>query len=180
MFIDPWPAFRPSEYRVKFATTPWEVAGCKALRHAVFCAEQGLFHGDDSDAVDDVAIPLAALSCLLGMAEAVVGTVRIHQPRPGLWIGSRLAVAQPFRQIGRLGSALIRLAVGAAHGRGCHTFLAQVQVQNVPLFRRLHWQSLEEVTLHGLPHHLMQADLAYYPPCSDPEAGFIAGRAIGP
>jgi putative N-acetyltransferase (TIGR04045 family) len=84
-------------------------------------------------------------------------------------------VAQHARRIGSVGSGLIRLAVCTAHAHGCHTFLAQVQSQNAPLFRRLHWQTLAEIEVHGLPHHLMQADLAFYPPISDGDVGFIVG-----
>jgi hypothetical protein len=49
-----------------------------------------------------------------------------------------------------------------------------VQRQNVPLFRRLHWTSLEPKTLRGRPHDLMRADLAAYPPLPDMERGFEA------
>ncbi len=156
--------FLPGEYRVRLATRPWERAGHFALRREVFCEEQDIFLGSDRDAVDDVAIPIVAMTCILGSADTVVGAVRIHEPEPGLWRGSRLAVHADHRRVGRLGAELIRLAVCTAHARGAVRFLAQVQAQNVPLFRRLHWRSLEEITLHGLPHHVMQADLAYYPP----------------
>ena len=82
------------------------------------------------------------------------------RPNPGLWWGSRLAVARPYRKVGAIGTSLIRLAVGSAHARGCRRFLAHVQSQNAPLFHALHWQTLDEVMLHGHPHHFMQADLA--------------------
>ena len=42
------------------------------------------------------------------------------------------------------------------------------------MFERLHWRSLGEVDLHGRPHHLMEADLAHYPPMADPVAGITA------
>jgi putative N-acetyltransferase (TIGR04045 family) len=69
--------------------------------------------------------------------------------------------------------------VSSAHAIGCRRFLAHVQSQNVPLFRRLHWNVLAEETLLGRPHHLMQADLNHYPPCHTPHAGLITeGRAV--
>ena len=37
MIFDPFPLFLPSEYRVKFATDPWERRDAAALRRAVFC-----------------------------------------------------------------------------------------------------------------------------------------------
>ncbi|MBL8439583.1 MAG: GNAT family N-acetyltransferase, partial [Zoogloeaceae bacterium] len=114
-----------------------------------------------------------ALACIGGTPDQVVGTVRIHEDAPGRWCGSRLAVHPAFRRHGRLGATLIRLAVSSANARGCQAFLAHVQSQNVPLFKRLHWQALAEETLRGRPHHLMQADLASYPPCADPWSGFV-------
>jgi putative N-acetyltransferase (TIGR04045 family) len=174
MIFDIVPRFLACEFRVKFATLPWELRDAAALRRQVFCTEQGLFQDDDRDAIDDIAIPLVALSSLGITHEDVVGTVRIYEEAPGLWWGSRLAVSRPYRKIGAIGTSLIRLAVSAAHARGCRRFLAHVQSQNAPLFHALHWQTLEEVRLHGHPHHFMQADLAYYPPIADPETGFLS------
>jgi putative N-acetyltransferase (TIGR04045 family) len=162
--------------RVKLATGALEVGSTRALRRAVFFEEQQIFQGDDIDAIDAVALPIAAILSMPGAADEVVGTVRIHQPEPGLWYGSRLAVAKHARRIGSVGSGLIKLAVSTANARGCHPFLAQVQAQNVPLFERLHWCSLEEMDIHGRPHHLMQADLAHYPAIHDGETGFVLNR----
>src|SRR3712207_8488310 len=39
--------------------------------------------------------------------------------------------------------------------------------QNVRFFQRLHWQSLEEISVCNHPHHLMEADLNYYPPSTE-------------
>ncbi|WP_034298764.1 MSMEG_0567/Sll0786 family nitrogen starvation N-acetyltransferase [Herbaspirillum sp. RV1423] len=162
--------------RIKLALTPWEREACRRLRREVFCAEQGIFQDDDADAIDAVAMPIAALLEADDGSREVVGTVRIHASEAGVWHGSRLAVAQHARRIGSVGSGLIKLAVGTAHAHGCHTFLAQVQSQNVPLFRRLHWDSLSEIEVHGRAHHLMQADLGFYPPISDGEVGFVLER----
>lgn len=166
------PPFRAADYVVRHASEPWEVAGAVALRRAVFCDEQGVFAGDDRDDIDRVATPIVAISTIAGEDDAVVGTVRIHETTPGLWWGSRLAVAASHRQVGTLGPALIRMAVSTAHARGCVRFLAHVQSQNELLFRRLRWQRREELVLHGRPHTLMQADLAHYPPIADGLAGF--------
>jgi putative N-acetyltransferase (TIGR04045 family) len=162
--------------RIKLATTVREREATRQLRRAVFCEEQGVFEGDDTDAIDQIAMPIAAIISVSGMPDEVVGTVRIHESEPGIWHGSRLAVALHARRIGSVGSGLIKLAVGTAHALGCKTFLAQVQSQNVPLFRRLHWHTLAELDVHGRPHHLMQADLEHYPPISDGDVGFIVKR----
>ncbi|MGX7708734.1 MSMEG_0567/Sll0786 family nitrogen starvation N-acetyltransferase [Methylobacterium sp. Gmos1] len=175
MMFEPVTPYRPSHFRVKFATSAWEQRACAALRRQVFCTEQGIFADDDRDAIDERAIPICALSTLGGEADAVVGTVRIHEAaeRPGEWWGSRLAVARDFRGTAALGVGLIQVAVSSAHARGCTLFLAHVQERNVPLFQSLHWTSLAEADLHGRPHHLMQADLAAYPPMHDPGHGLV-------
>ncbi|RZL03866.1 MAG: GNAT family N-acetyltransferase [Rubrivivax sp.] len=165
-------AFTPCEFRIKWADGAWEIEQARRLRRAVFCVEQGIFVGDDLDVIDAQAQPLVAVSHLGGMPDQVVGTVRIHEPEPGLWWGSRLAVHAAFRHHGRLGAMLIRLAVCSAHARGCHLFLAHVQAQNVPLFQKLNWTFLKDETLHGRPHALMRAGLDQHPPCHDPLWGF--------
>lgn len=176
MIFEPFKPFLASEFQVKSATEDWERRGAAALRRRVFCQEQGVFQEHDRDTVDEVAIPLVALSLLGVAADEVVGTVRIHEAEPGLWWGSRLAVAAPYRRVGALGTALIRLAVSSANARGCGCFLAHVQAQNAELFQRLHWRTLEEIELLGRPHHKMEADLAFYPPFAAAESGFYALR----
>ena len=172
MIFEPFPPFLSPEYRVKFATDAWEGRGAAALRRAVFCAEQGIFEADDRDAIDDVAIPIVAISSLGIVADSVVGTVRIHEPEPGVWWGSRLAVAHDYRRVGALGAALIKLAVGSAPAPGGAAVYAYVQSRNALLFGRLHWRTLGMVDLHGRPHHHMRADLDHYPPILDAETGF--------
>jgi len=174
MIFEPFPDFLPSEYRVKFATEAWERREAAALRRKVFCDEQKIFSGDDRDAIDAAAITIVAISSFAVVPQEVVGTVRIHQAQPGTWWGSRLAVAAQYRGISALGTSLIRLAVSSAHARGCRRFLAHVQTQNAPLFRRLGWNTIEEIEVHGRPHHFMQADLNRYPPIVDAETGFVS------
>ena len=132
MIFEPFPAFLPSEYRVKFVTEPWERREAAALRRRVFCDEQQIFSGNDRDAIDDVAISIVAISSFAVVTQEVVGTVRIHEVQPGIWWGSRLAVAADYRRVSALGTSLIRLAVSSAHARGCRQFYAHVQSQNAP------------------------------------------------
>jgi putative N-acetyltransferase (TIGR04045 family) len=91
---------------VRFASQAWELAGAAALRHAVFCKEQRVFAHDDRDAIDDIAIPIIALSMIGGQPDEVVGTVRIHRETGHHWWGSRLAVAASHRTVGSIGPAL--------------------------------------------------------------------------
>lgn len=167
--------YRPVEYRVKLATEAWELREARNLRRAVFCAEQRLFDFTDADEADDDsgAITLVAVSCIHGMSEDVVGTVRVHALGNDVWQGSRLAVRRDYRGQAWLGTELIHLAVSLAHGRGAVRFVAQVQQQNVALFERLHWRALEAIELRSRAHRRMEADLAHYPPCQGAERGFI-------
>ncbi len=158
---------------MKHATEAWEIAGHYRLRRDVFCSEQGIFVGNDIDDADQTALPIVALTCILGAPDQVIGTVRIHQTAPGHWHGSRLAVQQGFRRLAGLGAELIRTAVGTARTIGAERFLAHVQPQNVPLFERLHWTSLTEINLHGRSHHLMQVDLSQYAPCQAPQKRLV-------
>lgn len=157
----------PRHYHVEHADAETRAAALH-LRRAVFCDEQGLFIDDDRDAIDEHAMLLVARPVLDDTDFGpVVGTVRIHRIAPRVWQGSRLAVAAEFRRVGAIGGALIQLAVRSANTLGCDRFIAQVQAPNVPFFRRLHWESVEAITLHGQPHWLMEADLAHYPPFAD-------------
>ena len=168
LYPDPIAPFRPADFQVKRAETPGEILGHRRLRHQAFVLEQRVFPDHDRDPVDDVAIPIVAISCLLGDPDEIMGAVRIHEPEPGTWWGSRLCVASHLRGSAHLGAELIRFAVCTANAEGAACFHAHVQAQNVRLFERLHWQTLDRITLHGLPHHLMRADLDRYPPLSLP------------
>ena len=126
-------------YVVCAAAEPWHLSAAAALRQEVFVREQGLFTGHDRDIIDDIALPLVAIAMDAPGGRQVVGTVRIHEASPGIWWGSRLAVSPDWWRVGKLGSELIRLAVGTAHAQGAREIHAHVQMQNVALFQRLHW-----------------------------------------
>jgi len=167
-------AFISPEFLIRAATEAWEIQGAARLRHRVFVQEQRIFTDHDRDAIDGEALSLVAISTLAAEPAEVVGTVRIHEASASVWWGSRLAVTDGYRRVGRLGSELIRLAVCTANGRGCTEFHAHVQLQNVPLFRRLHWDQLGDVSIHGVPHAHMLASLSYYPAIPDPAVGWSA------
>ena len=147
-------------FTCRLARTPEERAAYFALRREIFCAEQGLFADHDHDEIDVVAAPIV---CVTEDQGQVVGVVRIWEQGPGLWWGGRLGVARDFRTVGAVGRWLVQTAVGTARGWGAQQFRATVQRSNVAFFRRLRWRSLEELELHGLAHHLMEAELACYP-----------------
>lgn len=151
-------------YSFELAKTPHDLEGYFALRQAIFCEEQGLFDDDDADNLDGVAYPIVALDHEASPGNRVVGVVRIYEKSPRLWYGGRLGVHPDYRRVGRIGKGLIYKAVTTANTWGCDRFLATVQSQNVRFFQRLHWGSLEEMVLCDRTHHLMEADLAHYPP----------------
>lgn len=149
-------------YLYKLATSPQEYQAYFQLRQTIFCQEQGLFQGSDDDELDQIAYAIIAIPTT---ADAqVVGVVRIYQPEPGIWYGGRLGVSCDYRKGGQVGRGLIYKAVTTAHAWGCQRFLATVQRQNVSFFKRLHWNSLEELVIRDRPHHLMEANLEHYPP----------------
>ncbi|MCT7327345.1 MSMEG_0567/Sll0786 family nitrogen starvation N-acetyltransferase [Ralstonia mojiangensis] len=165
-----------STCRIRLATSAREIGLARQLRREVFCREQRIFSSDDHDEIDATALVLVAvLEPETGPAGPVVGTVRIHESEPGIWYGSRLAVHAAYRNHRGIGSTLIRLAVSTAHGKGCKQFLAHVQLQNVPMFERLHWTTVAREDCFDRPHHLMQADLTHYPPCVTPRLGYVTG-----
>lgn len=183
MIFDPFHESIPQDFLFKIAQSPEELKGYWALRTAIFCGEQGIFQGSDRDAFDERAIPIVCESLIAGMADSVVGAVRIDEREPGLWHGSRLGVDARFRSmkrlspsvaqrnrqpvyrgLGALGAGLIFKAVSTAHALGCREFLATVQHQNARFFQRLHWEPLEEIEFHGLRHVRMRADLNHYRP----------------
>jgi putative N-acetyltransferase (TIGR04045 family) len=153
-------------FSCRIARTPAEVEGHFRLRRQIFCDEQGLFAGDDRDAVDANAHPLVCMK-----DGQVVGVVRIWEESPGHWWGGRLGVHPDFRAVGAIGRWLVQAAVGTARAWGARRFRATVQRPNVVFFRRLHWSTLEELELHGQPHHLMEAALERYRPTAEPRPG---------
>lgn len=168
--------FASPEFRIQWASGAWMRREALALRRRVFCDEQGLFAGDDADTIDaeDPSCRLlVAVTAWGAQPDEIIGTVRIHQPEPGLWWGSRLAVRRDWRRNSQVGTSLIRLAVSSAHALGCREFLAHVQAQNVTLFQRLHWTVRDEMIIHERMHALMCADLGEYPPCATPYEGFV-------
>lgn len=147
-------------YQFKLAVAPPEVDAYFQLRRTIFVDEQQLFDGHDFDELDATAYPIVAV---VPETQQVVGVVRIYEPKPGLWYGGRLGTHPDYRKGWQIGKGLIHKAVSTANTWGCTQFLATVQVQNARFFQRLHWQSLQELTICDRPHHLMQADLTYYP-----------------
>ncbi len=148
----------------KVASEPWQVTGYYRLRRQIFVQEQRLFEIDDVDQHDAYATPIVALSVVAGMADEVIGTVRIFEDQPHVWYGGRLGVCRRYRRRAAVGAALIYQAVSTAHAWGCRRFLATVQEQNIRYFMQHHFRPLKPITLHGAAHFVMIADLKYFAP----------------
>ncbi len=149
-------------YLFKLARTRSEITAYYALRHKIFVEEQALFKNDDVDTLDAIAHPIIAIEPDAPSLE-ILGVVRIYEAEHRLWYGGRLGTHPDYRRGWHIGKGLINKAVTTANAWGCDRFLATGQVQNVRFFQRLHWDSLEEIEIRGIAHHLMQANLDYYP-----------------
>jgi putative N-acetyltransferase (TIGR04045 family) len=148
------------------ASDRWQIAAYFELRARIFAEEQRLFDASDRDAFDSHATPIVALSRVAGMADEVIGVVRIYEKEPGIWFGGRLGVCERYRRRGAVGRALIECAVSTAHAWGCRRFFATVQERNVRYFEHYAFRALERIEVCGSPHSLMEADLDAYPPCA--------------
>ncbi|MEL6438095.1 MAG: MSMEG_0567/Sll0786 family nitrogen starvation N-acetyltransferase [Cyanobacteria bacterium J06621_8] len=151
-------------YQFNLALSPKEIEDYFLLRQQIFCQEQNLFKHSDRDDYDAIAYPIVAVNG----DRQVVGVVRIYEPQPRLWYGGRLGTHPDYRRGWRIGKGLIEKAVTTANTWGCDRFLATVQLPNVRFFQRLHWNSIQELTIHDQLHHLMEADLDFYPPTIQP------------
>ena len=160
----------------RIARSHGERAAYFALRRAIFCDEQDLYPRDgqqDRDEIDQRAYPIVCLDA----ATRVIGVVRLWEEEPGVWWGGRLGVDRDHRALASVGRWLIQTAVGTARAWDAHRFRATVQLANVPFFRRLHWRTVEPLTLLGRPHHLMEAELARYAPTDEIRTA-LPGRGL--
>jgi predicted GNAT family N-acyltransferase len=98
--------------QIRRAATPRELEAALALRHAVFCEEQGVPLPDELDGRDGEATHLVAMD-----GAAVVGTCRLLSEPGGTVRLGRLAVAADARRRG-IAAALLRAAEVQARGGG--------------------------------------------------------------
>jgi putative N-acetyltransferase (TIGR04045 family) len=128
----------------------------RALRTEVFVEQQGLFDGDDLDSSDDD--PRTIVLVARDPAGVVLGGVRLGPVDAGedlgWWSGGRLVVRQGVRR--GIGAALVRAACAHAETAGVLRFEATVQARNEPMFTRLGWVRVRQVTVAGTDHVLMR------------------------
>ena len=149
-----------TKYQFQLARSLSEIEAYYQLRQQIFCHEQKIFQTSDRDEHDSISYPIVAVDD----NSKVIGVVRIYESEPRLWYGGRLGVHPDRRRGWKIGKGLIEKAVTTANTWGCDRFLATVQLSNVRFFQRLHWNSIDEITICERPHHLMEADLNFYPP----------------
>ena len=125
--------------RVRPAATPEELEAALALRHAVFCEEQGVPLADELDGRDGEATHLIALD-----GEALVGTCRLLSEPSGTVRLGRLAVVVEARRRG-IGASLLRAAEAEARAAGARRMALTAQVTAQGLY------AAEGYAVHGEP-----------------------------
>ena len=172
------PPYVSASVSAHVASEPWQISAYYRLRRAVFAEEQGLFAGSDVDEHDLHATPIVAVGHVAGMADEVIGAVRIYAAHEGTWYGGRLGVRPLYRSRRVVGTSLICAAVSTAHAWGCRRFLATIQLRNVRYFEQHHFGTVRPVEVCGQPHHLMEANLDEYPPRAALPAHPVTGDAL--
>jgi len=136
--------------------TQQELSRAVKIRHQVFVDEQRLFQKTDADENDRKSTHLVA-----ELDGQIIGTVRVFPVNDnGHWIGGRLAIQKEGRGSGA-GELLVREAMRLVKKKGCTTFTARIQEENIPFFVQVGWRP--SGVLHeyrGRIHQEMQADLS--------------------
>lgn len=132
---------------------PEEMAEVMALRHAVFCDEQGVPPELEHDAEDATALHVVAVD-----DGRVVGTCRVLGAGPSVRLG-RMAVAREHRGRG-LGAALLAAAHALAADRGAREVAIHAQTSAFGFWERAGYvpdgPEFEEA---GIPHVAMRRTL---------------------
>lgn len=127
-----------------------------ALRHRVFCLEQGVPEAEESDGRDDEGLHLVAVEA---DGEDVIGTCRL------LFISgtvqfSRLAVERAARRRGVAG-ALLAAAEEEARRGGVRRMLLHAQTYAAGLYRGAGWEPRGSIFVEaGIEHVAMEKALA--------------------
>jgi putative N-acetyltransferase (TIGR04045 family) len=146
-------------YQFKLATDAQEIAAYFALRCSIFAEEQQLFQGNDVDEIDLVAYPIVALAT---DTNQVVGVVRIYEVESGIWYGGRLGTHRDYRKGWQIGKGLIYKAVTTANAWGAIASSKRAITKRA-LLSAASLAVFEEITICDCTHHLMEADLNFYP-----------------
>lgn len=128
-----------------------------ALRHRVFCLEQGVPEAEESDGRDDEGLHLVAVEA---RGEEVIGTCRL------LFISgtvqfSRLAVERAARRRGVAGALLAAAEEEARRRGGVRRMLLHAQTYAAGLYRGAGWEPRGSIFVEaGIEHVAMEKALA--------------------
>ena len=132
---------------------PEEMDQVMALRHAVFCDEQGVPPELEHDAEDATALHVVVVE-----GGRVVGTCRVLGDGPSVRLG-RMAVARELRGRG-LGAILLAAAHGLAAERGAREVAIHAQMSALAFWERAGYVSEgPEFEEAGLAHVAMRRAL---------------------
>jgi predicted GNAT family N-acyltransferase len=141
-------------YDVRRARGAQEMEGLLALRHEVFCEEQGVPVHEETDGRDDDAVHLVAVA-----DDRVLGTCRL------LLVGStaqfsRLAVSQAARRRG-IASALLDAAEAETLAAGGRRLVLHAQTYARGLYDRAGYRPRGRVFIEaGIEHIAMEKTIA--------------------
>lgn len=140
-------------YEVRRVRGEWEMAAALALRHEVFCVEQGVPAHEELDGRDHEAVHLVAISDgeLVGACRVlIVGNIAQF---------SRLAVLRSARRLG-IASALLAAADAEAHAAGARRLVLHAQTYARKLYEHAGYRPRGRVfTEAGIEHIAMEKQL---------------------
>lgn len=139
---------------VRRVADPQELAAALALRHRVFCEEQGVPEREELDGRDDDGLHLVAIS-----GGEVLGTCRLLLTGSTAQF-SRLAIASEARLQG-LASALLQAAEEEARSAGAKRMILHAQTYALPLYSGNGWETRGRRFVEaGIEHVAMEKALA--------------------
>jgi predicted GNAT family N-acyltransferase len=128
-----------------------DLAAAMALRHRVFCQEQGVPEALERDEHDAAALHLVAVDA----SGAVVGTCRLVRRGPAMVLG-RMAVEPTARGQG-VGARLLDLAHAEAAAAGAEEVELHAQRDAVGFYARFGYAAQgPEFEEAGIPHRVMR------------------------
>lgn len=140
---------------IREASGTGEIAAAMALRHAVFCKEQGVPLADELDGLDGDALHVVAVE-----RGAVLGTCRLLFEDGAVARLGRLAVARPQRGRG-LGAAILDEAEARAQEAGAARMVLASRVDARGLYGARGYTERGDVFVDaGIDHITMEKDLA--------------------
>ena len=139
---------------IRWASTPEEMAGLRALRLDVFVREQGVSEEQEMDSADE-----SALHAIAWDGREVVATGRLFVLSDGKAQIGRMAVRVALRR-GGIGSEVLRFLEEEAKTQGAHQILLHAQTY-VARFYHQHGYREEGATFQeaGIEHILMRKTL---------------------